>query len=513
MPALPTHALWAFEHRRHSLLAAACCEFAFSAVWANPGWAQSPPAPTFSRQVATTCPNSGYQDGCDPALRGTTMLPALLSGYRFRPPWNVAGADFPVGLPAGLELKDAATAALPSGCSMSGSTVNCSGSVTIDGYDFSQHGGISLIIKDGEVTVQNCLFTVGTNQGALGRIIDVSGSTNASFLHNEVDGANISVSPQRGQAINLSNTGAVTFKYNYLHHSGGDMIDFSGGPQTEIVQSNLFKDIGFKTAHSDTLQWCGSVVRSSDIGFNTIVQTAAGLSGMGLLTINAECTGANMSHMLVHNNTLISKARDNFATGANVTQDAGPAAGDHVAVFDNYTDPSGIMRFTGSPWFPTGYYHGTLPRPSTYHSLIDMRTGRPIALSIRSERIGRSGYFVYPDDAGYTPASSDVYGVTAIPSSGALSVGGTIMFTLHMDQAWNVKGEPTLSLNSGGRAKYLSGSGTHVLTFSYTIQSGETAEALAITSVNFENSQIKDAYGNSANMSGAIGAFVQLSVR
>jgi hypothetical protein len=441
------------------------------------------------------------------------MLPALLSGYRFRPPWNVAGADFPVGLPAGLELKDAATAALPSGCSMSGSTVNCSGSVTIDGYDFSQHGGISLIIKDGEVTVQNCLFTVGTNQGALGRIIDVSGSTNASFLHNEVDGANISVSPQRGQAINLSNTGAVTFKYNYLHHSGGDMIDFSGGPQTEIVQSNLFKDIGFKTAHSDTLQWCGSVVRSSDIGFNTIVQTAAGLSGMGLLTINAECTGANMSHMLVHNNTLISKARDNFATGANVTQDAGPAAGDHVAVFDNYTDPSGIMRFTGSPWFPTGYYHGTLPRPSTYHSLIDMRTGRPIALSIRSERLGRSGYFVYPDDAGYTPASSDVYGVTAIPSSGALSVGGTIMFTLHMDQAWNVKGEPTLSLNSGGRAKYLSGSGTHVLTFSYTIQSGETAEALAITSVNFENSQIKDAYGNSANMSGAIGAFVQLSVR
>jgi hypothetical protein len=232
-----------------------------------------------------------------------------------RPPWNVAGVHYAVGVPRGIALKDPTMETLPRGCSLSGTTVVCSGTVTLDGYDFSLHNGTTLSITSGNVTVQNSLFIVGPNQGALGRIVDVSGATNASFLHNEFNGANIAVAVGRGTTISATNTGTISFKYNYFHNSGGDMIDFGYGPQVNIVQYNKFKDIGLKTAHSDTLQWCSSIVHDSDISFNTIVQTVPGLNGMGLLEPNSECWGARMSNVIVHNNTLISKNPGQFRNG------------------------------------------------------------------------------------------------------------------------------------------------------------------------------------------------------
>ena len=47
-----------------------------------------------------------------------------------------------------------------------------------------------------------------------------------------------------------------------------------------------------------------------------------------------------------------------------------------------------------------------------------------------------------------------------------------------------VSGTPTLSLNDGGTATYAGGSGTNALTFSYTVASGQTTSALAVTGVN-----------------------------
>ena len=58
------------------------------------------------------------------------------------------------------------------------------------------------------------------------------------------------------------------------------------------------------------------------------------------------------------------------------------------------------------------------------------------------------------------------------PSSGDLGVGKTITYTLGMSEVVTVNtagGSPTLSLNDGGTATYVSGSGTNALTFSYTV--------------------------------------------
>jgi hypothetical protein len=233
---------------------------------------------------------------------------------------------------------------------------------------------------------------------------------------------------------------------------------------------------------------------------------------MGLLQPNSECTGAKMSNFLVHNNTLISKVRDNFATGADVTQDAGPATADHVAVFNNFVDPTGIMNFTASPWFPTGFYHGTLPHPSALHSLIDMRSGLPIAVPSRKPSLS-SHYYVYPDSSGYTPAFGDVYSVSATPVAGTFSAGSVISFGLDMDQPWEVTGTPKLLLNSGGEAKYSGGTGTTKLVFTYTVGAGQGAKDLAIIAVDLDGGMIKDSFGNTANLSGAVNTFPGLSVR
>jgi hypothetical protein len=65
----------------------------------------------------------------------------------------------------------------------------------------------------------------------------------------------------------------------------------------------------------------------------------------------------------------------------------------------------------------------------------------------------------------------------------------------------NVTGTPLLTLNSGGTASYLSGSGTDTLTFRYTVGSGESATDLDYASagaISLNGGTIKDATGANA---------------
>ena len=78
------------------------------------------------------------------------------------PSWNVAGVDYPVGIPGGTVFKDPATATLPSGCvysatgsSNNGPKMTCTGSSnpTFDGYDFSgtligSHGCVLILFSN-----------------------------------------------------------------------------------------------------------------------------------------------------------------------------------------------------------------------------------------------------------------------------------------------------------------------------------------------------------------------------
>jgi hypothetical protein len=92
--------------------------------------------------------------------------------------------------------------------------------------------------------------------------------------------------------------------------------------------------------------------------------------------------------------------------------------------------------------------------------------------------------------------------LTESPSSGDLNAGKTVTFTLHMSEVVAVSGgAPTLTLNDGGTASYLSGSGTSSLTFTYTVSAGQSASSLAATAINLNSATVADGAGNAANLS------------
>jgi len=104
-----------------------------------------------------------------------------------------------------------------------------------------------------------------------------------------------------------------------------------------------------------------------------------------------------------------------------------------------------------------------------------------------------------------------VTSISANPSAGDLGAGKKVVFSVVMSEAVEVSGgTPYLSLNDGGRATYTSGSGTKLLTFTYTagaLGSGQNAAALAVTAFNPNGARVYDSNvtADTANLSGVAG--------
>ena len=110
-------------------------------------------------------------------------------------------------------------------------------------------------------------------------------------------------------------------------------------------------------------------------------------------------------------------------------------------------------------------------------------------------------------------APPSVTSFAASPSTGVESTGQTINITLNLTALVTVTGTPTLSLNDGGTATYVSGSGTNALTFSYTVGVGQSTSALAVTAANLPNgATITDDTGTSAVLTGALTSFSGLQI-
>jgi hypothetical protein len=85
--------------------------------------------------------------------------------------------------------------------------------------------------------------------------------------------------------------------------------------------------------------------------------------------------------------------------------------------------------------------------------------------------------------------------------TGTVGVGDTVRLSVNFSEAVNVTGSPSLTLNSNGSAKYVSGSGTNTLQFDYTVGAGENARDLEISGFNLGG--VKDRAGNTVNLAGA----------
>ena len=97
--------------------------------------------------------------------------------------------------------------------------------------------------------------------------------------------------------------------------------------------------------------------------------------------------------------------------------------------------------------------------------------------------------------------SPTVTSVSSTTADGYYNLGDMIAITITCSEAATVNGTPALALNSGGTATYVSGSGTTVLTFNYTVSGGQNSVDLDYSSTNalsLSGGTIKDDAGNNA---------------
>ena len=95
---------------------------------------------------------------------------------------------------------------------------------------------------------------------------------------------------------------------------------------------------------------------------------------------------------------------------------------------------------------------------------------------------GTTGALANAKDIVIDTTASTVTNVTSTPLTASYKTGDTVHVTVSFSEPVNVTGNPTLALNTGQVATYVSGSGAMNLTFDYTVQSGDTASPLAYTS-------------------------------
>ena len=93
------------------------------------------------------------------------------------------------------------------------------------------------------------------------------------------------------------------------------------------------------------------------------------------------------------------------------------------------------------------------------------------------------------------------------PTAGEAVTGASVNLTLNLSAPVTVAGgAPLLTLNDGGAAHYIGGSGSNALTFAYTVALGERTADLAVTGSVLNGATVNDSGGNTANLSGAVGA-------
>ncbi len=325
--------------------------------------------------VVTVDPTATLGDGSANAPAGTPQLPNLLNGYAVRPPWEVAGVDYAVGVPSGTVLKNPSTISMP-GVSVNTSThtIGITGNnVTLNGYDFSLNGGWAVLITGGatNTVIENSNFVLGSNNNV--PIQSDTSASNLTVIDDVFNGASESSSSAPSYMIYYQGSGTFVSEYNLFENLPSDAIDFGTNSLTATVEFNVFDNLGLQSgAHPDTVQLGGGATTTNlVIAYNTIYQPATQTEGMEGIQI-AAWNGGSATNTTITNNTLIAPV--GAATGNTMSYvmallgSSGNPITDTV-IEDNYIDPTGAY----GTFYPLTYSGG--PTNTTISNNVDMTTG------------------------------------------------------------------------------------------------------------------------------------------
>lgn len=310
--------------------------------------------------------NDGVDDGSASAPTGAAQYPTMFTGLNGtnysgrRPPWNVAGADYRVGINTGSGLTDPNTISASIGTKSTGAAAGVSESdfaltilqdnVTLDGYDFTT-GGNWVVINGGKsgLTIKNCNFK------KLAVKVDTAGGL-VTLLYNKFDGLGGSGETTFGALVILGAGVSVIAKYNWFKDAPNDFLDM--GTADTLIAYNLFDTSSYESgAHGDALQFVGNGTANSFlVQFNTYVHNAPTVSGISsFIDFETQTSGATMNNPVVQNNVGICNFSGQVQGGAifRVAQTAGAMV--NPQLLNNYADPTSAFLSVSDGSAPGSY--------------------------------------------------------------------------------------------------------------------------------------------------------------
>ncbi|MBO2930644.1 autotransporter-associated beta strand repeat-containing protein, partial [Pseudomonas otitidis] len=414
-----------------------------------------------------------------------------------------------VTLASGSTLAVTSATTIDNAIALSGSaTVNTGADTTLSGVI----SGSNSLTKSGASTLTltgSNTFTGSTsvNAGTLSVASDANLGAGALNLAN---GTTLQITGNTTIDNALALTGLVTVNAGAAATLSGTI---SGtGSLTKTGASNLTLS-GSNTNSGTTTVSAGTLVVDGSTNSATTVASGATLAGSGTLggdvTVQSGGTlspgGAGVATLTVNGNLTLASgstlALDINGTTAGTGYDrvvvngAVDVSGSTLAVTHGYAAGSGdsyTVIVNDAADAVTGTFSG-VTEGSKFNA-----AGNGTELT--TSYIGGSG-----NDLTLTaPIAPTVTSVSSSTANGTYKIGDVITVTVQFDSAVNVTGTPTLTLETGVTDRvlnYVSGSGTDTLTFSYTVQAGDSSADLDYASssaLSLNGGTIKDGANQNA---------------
>ncbi len=244
--------------------------------------------------------------------------------------------------------------------------------------------------------------------------------------------------------------------------------------------------------------WSITATTALTEGANTITATQTDVAGntsgpSAALGVTLDTTAAAPAALA------LSPASDSGAQGDDITNVALPTitgtgeAGATVTLLDGATTIGTGTVAAGGGWSITA----TTALTEGANSITATQT------DVAGNTSGPSGPLAVTIDT----AGPAVTAVTGSPSDAVVGPNAVVALTLGLSEPATVDttgGVPTLALNNGGTASYVSGSGTAALIFDYTVGAGQDVSDLAVTAVDPNGATVTDQAGNAADLTGAV---------
>ena len=358
----------------------------------------------------------------------------------------------------GTSAKSATDSLVVGSASVGVSSIVASGTgITSGSGDLGAGSVVTLTVNmSGNVTVAGGPPTLTLNDGGTATYVGGSGTSTLTFSYTVAAGQN------------TSDLAVTAFTLN-----GGALTDASG---SAADLSSLVSN------PSGTLQ--------IDTTSPTVASVVA--SGTGITSGSGDLAAGKVVTLTINTSEAVTVAG---GTPTLTLNDGGTAT---------YTGGSGTSALTFSYTVAAGQNTSDLTVTAVNLNGAAVRDGAGNSADLSAAVTNPTGTLQI-DTTSPSVASVVASGAGISAGSGTIGIGGVVSLTVNLSEAVTVSGgTPTLALNNGAVATYTGGSGTNVLTFSYTVAAGQTTSDLAVTGVNLNGAAVQDGAGNAANLAGAV---------